>query len=60
MHHHLATAASPAPFVAPHSCSRRKRPSFVAAEVEFYDQAHLTRHFRRLLGVTPAVYARST
>ncbi|WGL51376.1 AraC family transcriptional regulator [Nocardioides sp. BP30] len=34
-------------------------PSVVAAEVGFYDQAHLTRHFRRLLGTTPAAYARS-
>ncbi|MDH2413566.1 AraC family transcriptional regulator [Nocardioides sp. CER19] len=25
----------------------------------FYDQAHLTRHFRRFLGTTPAAYARS-
>jgi AraC-like DNA-binding protein len=28
-----------------------------AAEVGFYDQAHLTRHFTRLLGVTPGTYA---
>lgn len=34
-------------------------PGPVAAEVGFYDQAHLTRHFRRTLGVTPAAYARS-
>jgi transcriptional regulator GlxA family with amidase domain len=27
--------------------------------VGFHDQAHLTRHFRRLLGVAPAAYARS-
>jgi AraC-like DNA-binding protein len=31
----------------------------VAAECGFHDQAHLTRHFRRLLGTTPAAYARS-
>jgi AraC-like DNA-binding protein len=30
----------------------------VAAAVGFHDQSHLTRHFRRLLGVTPAAYAR--
>ncbi len=34
-------------------------PSAVAVDVGFYDQAHLTRHFKRLLGVTPATYARS-
>jgi AraC-like DNA-binding protein len=27
-----------------------------AADVGFYDQAHLTRHFTRLLGVTPGAY----
>jgi AraC-like DNA-binding protein len=31
----------------------------VAVNVGFHDQAHLTRHFRRLLGTTPAAYARS-
>lgn len=30
----------------------------VAVSVGFHDQAHLTRHFRRLLGTTPAAYAR--
>jgi AraC-like DNA-binding protein len=30
-----------------------------AVAVGFHDQAHLTRHFRRLLGTTPAAYARS-
>jgi AraC-like DNA-binding protein len=29
----------------------------VAVEAGFHDQAHLTRHFRRLLGVTPGRYA---
>jgi AraC-like DNA-binding protein len=36
-----------------------ERPADVAAVVGFHDQSHLTRHFRRLLGVTPAAYARS-
>ncbi|RBY82847.1 AraC family transcriptional regulator [Geodermatophilus sp. TF02-6] len=31
----------------------------VAPAVGFYDQAHLTRHFRRMLATTPAAYARS-
>ncbi len=29
----------------------------IAKMVGFYDQAHLTRHFRRLVGDTPAHYA---
>jgi AraC-like DNA-binding protein len=33
--------------------------SGVAQAAGFHDQAHLTRHFRRLLGTTPARYARS-
>ena len=36
-----------------------ERPGDVAVEVGFYDQAHLHRHFTRMLGVTPAAYARS-
>ncbi|MEP9361948.1 AraC family transcriptional regulator [Nocardioides sp. CN2-186] len=36
-----------------------ERAADVAVAVGFHDQAHLTRHFRRLLGVTPAAYARS-
>ena len=31
----------------------------VASTVGFHDQPHLTRHFKRILGVTPAAYARS-
>ncbi|MGP4002782.1 helix-turn-helix domain-containing protein [Streptomyces sp. 8N706] len=34
-----------------------RRPAAVAAEVGFFDQAHLNRHFTRHLGVTPARYA---
>lgn len=30
----------------------------VAGEVGFHDQSHLTRHFRRVLGVTPGTFAR--
>ncbi len=33
--------------------------ALVATESGFYDQAHLTRHFRRFLGTTPARYQRS-
>jgi AraC-like DNA-binding protein len=32
-------------------------PAAVATEAGFYDQSHLTRHFLRLLGTTPARYA---
>ncbi|MFG5720033.1 helix-turn-helix domain-containing protein [Streptomyces murinus] len=35
------------------------RPAEVAGLVGFADQAHLTRWFRRVLGVTPAVYRNS-
>ncbi|WP_433337383.1 AraC family transcriptional regulator [Spirillospora sp. CA-294931] len=33
-------------------------PAEVAPEVGFFDQAHLTRHFRRLVGVPPGAYQR--
>ena len=39
---------------------RGARASDVAPQVGFYDQAQLTRHFRRLVGTTPARYARSS
>lgn len=32
-------------------------PAQVAALVGFYDQSHLTRHFKRIVGVTPGQYA---
>lgn len=34
-------------------------PAEVAPAVGFYDQSHLTRHFRRMLGTAPGAYARS-
>lgn len=36
-----------------------RTPADTAAAAGFYDQAHLTRQFRRFLGITPAAYARS-
>ena len=33
-------------------------PSAVAAQVGFYDQSQLTRHFRRIVGVTPGQFRR--
>lgn len=36
-----------------------QQPAQVAAEFGFVDQSHLTRHFKRFLGVTPAQYARA-
>jgi len=33
-------------------------PAVVAAETGFADQAHLTRHFKRVVGVPPAAYQR--
>jgi AraC-like DNA-binding protein len=34
-----------------------RRPAEVAAVVGFHDQAHLHRHFKRHLGITPGAYA---
>jgi AraC-like DNA-binding protein len=34
-------------------------PVLTAAEAGFYDQSHLSRHFTRVLGTSPARYARS-
>jgi AraC-like DNA-binding protein len=36
-----------------------RAPAEVAAEVGFADQSHLTRHFRRIVGVTPGRYRRA-
>ncbi len=33
-------------------------PAHVAAELGFVDQSHFTRHFKHLIGVTPARYVR--
>lgn len=68
---HLVRAFTGAFGVAPHQylTSRRVerarrlllagRPlADVATEAGFYDQPHLSRHFKRLLGVTPGRYAR--
>lgn len=37
--------------------SRGWSPARAAAESGFYDQAHLSRHFRRVLGATPGTFA---
>lgn len=34
-------------------------PGLAAAEAGFYDQSHLTRHFKHMLGTSPGRYARS-
>jgi AraC-like DNA-binding protein len=44
--------------LAQRSLRRGQKPAEVAAEFGFVDQSHLTRHFRRLFGITPAEYAR--
>jgi AraC-like DNA-binding protein len=36
---------------------RGRRPAEAAAAAGFHDQAHLTRHFRRVLGTTPGAFA---
>ncbi|EGX55528.1 AraC family transcription regulator [Streptomyces zinciresistens K42] len=66
---HLVRAFSAAYGIAPHQylMSRRvdrarglllagRPPADVAAATGFYDQSHLTRHFRRLVGVPPGRY----
>jgi AraC-like DNA-binding protein len=35
-------------------------PAVVAIEVGFCDQAHLTRHFKRIVGTTPTKYVNGT
>ncbi|WP_221348286.1 helix-turn-helix transcriptional regulator [Streptomyces beigongshangae] len=66
---HLVRAFSGAYGIPPHQylMSRRverarrlllegRTPGEVAAETGFYDQSHLTRHFKRLVGVAPGRY----
>ncbi|MFF4486864.1 AraC family transcriptional regulator [Streptomyces sp. NPDC001544] len=68
---HLVRAFSGAYGIAPHQYLMSRRverarrllldglpPGEVAAVAGFYDQAHLTRHFRKLVGVTPGRYRR--
>ncbi|MFF0790886.1 AraC family transcriptional regulator [Streptomyces spiralis] len=70
---HLVRAFSTAYGIAPHQylMSRRvdrarrlllegRPPGEVAPVTGFYDQAHLTRHFKRLVGVTPGRYRLSS
>ncbi|MET7884305.1 helix-turn-helix domain-containing protein [Streptomyces avermitilis] len=70
---HLVRAFSGAFGIAPHQylMSRRverarrlllegMRPAEVAAATGFYDQAHLNRHFKRLVGVAPGRYRNSS
>ncbi len=42
-----------------HALLAGARAADVAVDVGFHDQAHLTRHFKRLLGVSPGAYAAS-
>ena len=69
---HLVRAFSAAFGIAPHQYVTSRRvdlarrllldglpPGEVATAAGFYDQAHLTRHFKRVVGSTPARYARS-
>lgn len=45
--------------LARHRLLAGEAPADVAAATGFYDQAHLTRHFKRLLAMTPGSYQRS-
>ncbi|MEU0600129.1 AraC family transcriptional regulator [Streptomyces sp. NPDC006393] len=70
---HLVRAFSGAYGIAPHQYLMSRRvgrarrllldglpPGEVAPVAGFYDQAHLTRHFKRLVGVTPGRYRRTS
>ncbi|MEU8958059.1 AraC family transcriptional regulator [Streptomyces sp. NPDC048518] len=67
---HLVRAFSAAFGIAPHQYLMARRverarrllldglsPTEVATEVGFYDQAHLSRHFKRVVGIPPGRYA---
>ncbi|WP_329366876.1 helix-turn-helix domain-containing protein [Streptomyces sp. NBC_01483] len=69
---HLVRAFGGAFGIAPHQYLMSRRvdharrllldgqpPGEVAAATGFYDQSHLTRHFKRLVGVPPGRYART-
>ncbi|GAA2334198.1 AraC family transcriptional regulator [Streptomyces cuspidosporus] len=69
---HLVRAFSTAFGIAPHQYLMARRvdrarrllldgrpPAEVATAVGFYDQSHLTRHFKRFIGITPGRYART-
>ncbi|WP_314173116.1 helix-turn-helix transcriptional regulator [Streptomyces winkii] len=69
---HLVRAFRAAFGIAPHQYLMARRvdrarrllldgqpPAEVAPAVGFYDQSHLSRHFKRFLGVTPGRYART-
>ncbi|MER6424403.1 AraC family transcriptional regulator [Streptomyces sp. NPDC001137] len=69
---HLVRAFSSAYGIAPHQYLNSRRvdrarrllldgrsPGEVASATGFFDQSHLTRHFRKLVGVTPGRYAKN-
>lgn len=69
---HLVRAFSAAFGIAPHQYVTSRRvdlarrllldgqpPGEAAAAAGFYDQSHLTRHFKRIVGITPGRYART-
>ncbi|WP_405871533.1 AraC family transcriptional regulator [Streptomyces sp. NBC_00005] len=69
---HLVRAFSTAYGIAPHQYLNSRRvdrarrllldgrpPGEVASATGFFDQSHLTRHFRKLVGVTPGRYAKT-
>ncbi|MEV0525603.1 AraC family transcriptional regulator [Streptomyces sp. NPDC050439] len=70
---HLVRAFSGAYGIAPHQYVMSRRvdrarrlllagqpPGEVATAAGFYDQSHLTRHFKRMVGIAPGRYARTS